>query len=90
MAIEGVAIDLYTMAEGCLRFSFPCGLRGYHEYRSVWTPRIDEELIAKHKSRNDFDRYAIAAFKTLPGTVRPSVVGHLPRGFTYGMIIHGG
>ena len=84
----------YVMAaSGCLKFAFPSGLRGFHEYRSVWTPRIDEELTATHESRNNFDRYEIAAFKTLPGTIRPSVVGHLPREisrFTYYVIVHGG
>ena len=80
-------------AGGCLKFTFPCGLRGFHEYRSVWTPRIDEELTATHESNNNFDRYAIAVFKTLPGTTRPSVVGHLPREisrFTYYVIVYGG
>ena len=73
-----------------LRFSFLCGLRGYHEYRSIWTPSIGEELGAKNKSHNV---HAIAALKLLPGTIRPSVVGHLPREisrFTYYIIIHGG
>ena len=75
---------------GSLRFSFLCGLRGYHEYRSVWTPSIGEELAAKIESHNIHDRYAIAALKLLPGTIRPSVVGHLPREisrFTYYIII---
>ena len=77
---------------GSLRFSFLCGLRGYHEYRSVWTPSIGEELAAKTESHNIHDRYAIAALKLLPGTIRLSVVGHLPREisrFTYYIIIYG-
>ena len=82
-----------TATSGCVKFTFPCGLRGFHEYRSVWTPTIDDELTATHESSNRFDRYAIAAFKMLPGTIRPSVVGHLPREisrFTYYVIVHGG
>ena len=39
---------------------------------------IDEELVAKSESHNVHDRYAIAALKLLPGTIFPSVVGHLP------------
>ena len=76
-----------------LRHSFLCGLRGYHEYRRVWTPTVAEELVVQHESHNAYDRYAIAALKLLPGTIRPSVIGHLPREisrFTYYIIIHGG
>ena len=80
MDIKGVAVGRNTMTvSSCLRFSFPCKLRAYHEYRSVWTPRIGKELTAKHESNNNFNRYTITVFKTLPGTIRPSVVGHLPR-----------
>ena len=61
--------------------------------RSASTPTMDDELTATHESSNRFDRYAIAAIKTLPGTIRPSVVGHLPREFfrfTYYVTVHGG
>ena len=30
-----------------------------------------EELVAKHESHNVCDRYTIAAFKLLPGTINP-------------------
>ena len=79
-----------------LRFTCLCGLRGYHKYRSVWTPTIGEELVAnKHENHNVRDRYAITAFKLLPGPIHPSVVGHLSREisrFIYYIIIiiHGG
>ena len=59
----------------------------------VWTPTIDDELTATHESSNRLDRYAIAAFKTLPGTIRPYVVGYLPREisrFTYYDTVRGG
>ena len=42
---------------------------------AVWTPRISEELVAKHENHNAFDRYAIVAPKSLPSTIRPSLVG---------------
>ena len=54
---------------------------------------MDEELVATNEADNIHDRYAIAAFKLLLGTVWPSIVGHLPceiSRFTYYMIIHGG
>ena len=53
----------------------------------------EEELIATLESSNNFDRYVIAAFKTQWGTIRPSVIGHLPweiSRFTYYVIVHGG
>ena len=80
-------------AGGRLKFTFPCGLRGFHEYHSMLTPTMGEELTAVHEDKNRFDRYAIAALKTLPGNIRPSTVGHLPREisrFTYYIIVHGG
>ena len=67
-----------TDSMGDLRFIFLCGLRGYHEYRSIWTPTIGEELVAKSEGHKVHDRYAIAVLKLLPGTIFPSVVGHLP------------
>lgn len=78
---------------GTVTFNFLCGLRGYHEYRSVWNPVVGESLRARHENDNAHDRYAIAAMKQLPGTIRPSVVGHLPREisrYTYYIILHGG
>ena len=85
--------DVAMAGGGSLRSSFLCGLRGYHEYHAIWTPTISEELVAKHENHNVHDRYAIATFKLLPGTIDPSVVGHLPREisrFTYYIIIYGG
>ena len=62
--------------------SFPCGLRGYHEYRAIWTPALHKILPTIHERSNPYDRYAIAACarNSLPGTlVVESTVGHLPR-----------
>ena len=76
-----------------VKFTFSCGLRGYHEYRSVWRPSLNEVLPAKHERNNPHDQYAIAAFKQRPGFLREEIVGHLPREisrFTYFIIVHGG
>ena len=43
-----------------VRYSFLCGLRGYHQYRLLWTPVLDEILTARSKIGNYFDCYAIA------------------------------
>ena len=73
-------------------FIFLCGLRGYHEYRSIWTPTLHEVLEAKQESGNAYDRFAIACTKKLPSRLTESVVGHLPKEvsmYTYYIILHG-
>ena len=75
-----------------VRFSFLCGLRGYHEYRSLWTPSLHEVLQAIHEPGNRYDPYAIACVKKLPGRIYESVVGHLPKEvsrITRFIILHG-
>ena len=63
-----------------LSLSFLCGLRGYHEYSAIWTPALHEILPTIHQRSNPYDRYAIAARKSLLGTSAvESTVGHLPR-----------
>ena len=62
-----------------LHLSFPCGLRGYHVYRTVWNPQLNEILPTVHEHGNRYDRFAIAARKRLPGTTSASTVGHLPK-----------
>ena len=39
-------------------------------YSKDWQPRTNEVLSAIHERNNVYDRYAIAAQKRLPGTVR--------------------
>ena len=75
-----------------LRFSFLCGIRGYHEYRVRWVPALNEVLSTKREIHNRHDCYAIAVMKRLPGSLSDSVVGHLPREisrYTYYIIVHG-
>ena len=76
-----------------LSLSFPCGSRGYHEYRALWTPILHKILPSIHERSNPYDRYAIAARKSLPGTLAvESTVGHLPREisrFTRFIMLHG-
>ena len=62
-----------------LRLSFSCGLRGYHEYRAIWTPALHDTLPTVHETSNPYDRYAIAARKCLPGYLVEVTVGHLPK-----------
>ena len=63
------------------KIQFPCGLRGYHKYRSVRAPTQEELLVAQQECNNPFDTYAIACIKlvTLVGISRQQVVEHLPK-----------
>ena len=75
-----------------LKITFLCGLRGYHEYRTVWNPVLNEKLHARQQRNNPHDRYAIAALYRQPETGREEIVGHLPREvsrFTSFIINHG-
>jgi hypothetical protein len=75
-----------------LRFSFLCGSRGYHEYRTIWSPNVYEVLSVEHEASNTYDQYAIALKKRLPGRITNSVVGHLPKElsrFVRFIILHG-
>ena len=69
-------------------FVFLCGLRGYHEYRSVWTPTLHEVVKAKQESGNCYDRFVIACTKKLPSRLTESVVGHLPKEVSRYVHIH--
>ena len=67
------------MATTDVSLTFCCGLRGYHVYRTVWTPVLLETLYVIHDSDNVVDQHAIAARKRLPGSVMGSTVEHLPK-----------
>ena len=54
---------------GSATFSFSCGLRGHHEYRSIWDPTVNEILSTRHESYNPHDQYAVAATKMLPSSL---------------------
>ena len=66
-----------------IRFVFLCGSRGYHEYRTIWTPTLHEVLGAKQEPGNAYDRFAIACTKKLP-----SRLTEVSR-YTYYIILHG-
>ena len=53
---------------------FTCAVRGYHNYRAVWEPKVNEILNCSHE-QNFFDRFAI---KTTKENHNNKIVGHLP------------
>ena len=67
------------MDQTSLNFKFLCGLRGLYMYSDKWKPRIGERISIVHEKRNIHDINAMAGKKTLPGTLAPSIIGHLPK-----------
>ena len=64
--------------DGCCLFSIESMIRGYHEYKSIWSdPMLEEELECKREPGNPHDTHAVAVIKTISGSI--ATVGHLPR-----------
>ena len=55
-------------------FQFTAAIRGYHVFRKIWEPVIEEELKCAHKVGNEYNVFSI---KTCHGNGK--TVGHLPR-----------
>ena len=49
-------------------------IKGYHAYKSTWSPTIGEQLVAEHEPNNSHDKFAVAIIKS------GKVVGHLKKG----------
>ena len=47
-------------------------VKGYHEYKSIWTPKIGEILSTERESGNLEDKYTVCVKK------ENEIVGHLP------------
>lgn len=67
-------MKMATVLSTDITFYFICGLRGYHVYQTVWSPRLNENLATEHERNNLYDRHAIAGKKNLPGRLTSSVV----------------
>ena len=66
------------MLDGCCRFSLESMIRGYHEYKSIWSdPTLGEELEYKREPGNPHDTHAVAVIKMISGS--NVTAGHLPR-----------
>ena len=60
-------------------FDFITGLRGFHVYRDIWKPSLNQFINFKQEKNNRYDRFAVAGMTILPGTLAASIVGHMPR-----------
>ena len=49
-------------------------VKGYHVYKNIWKPPVNEELETKMEPDNVMDKYAVCVKKNI------SIVGHLPLG----------
>ena len=49
-------------------------VKGYHEYKSIWTRKIGEMLLTEREPGNMVDKYAVCVKK------ENEIVGHLPLG----------
>ena len=56
-------------------------IRGYHIYKRIWTPTIDEQLDAFRATDNTRDLYAVAVKKSA------DIVGQIPRKISAGCSI---
>ena len=53
-------------------FIIDSAIRGFHVYKSLWTPKIGEELSTVRETSNTHDRFAVTIQK---GTL---TIGHVP------------
>ena len=67
-----------STSEAVSTIKFVTGLRGYHVYRSDWKPFVKQPLSFKQEKDNKHDRFAVSGKALLPGTLFPSIVGHIP------------
>ena len=49
-------------------------MKGYHEYKSIWTPKIGEILSNEREPANLVDKYVLCVKK------KNKIVGHQPLG----------
>ena len=54
-------------------FEFTAAVRGFHVYRDIWLPYINETLKCFHELGNAYDVFTV---KCMKGNM---IVGHLPR-----------
>ena len=49
-------------------------VRGYHDYKDLWTPHVGQTLATMAETTNPLDRFAVAVL------LGDDMVGHLPKG----------
>ena len=68
---------LKQLAMASISFEVRSSIRGYHIYKTVWTPYIGETLPCCQENTNGHDPFAVKVLQ-LSGEDE-TIVGHLPR-----------
>ena len=58
---------------------FESCIRGYHVYKNIWNPTVNEVLSCARDTTNEHDPFAVMVTKTVAPPAGTSVVGHLPK-----------
>ncbi len=66
-----MAANTGTADENCFKFSSV--VHGFHVYRNIWSPKLDEVLICQRDVNNSVDKHAVSVLKN------GHTVGHVPR-----------
>ena len=56
-----------TCNNGKIHFQVNCASRGCHVYRSIWSSKIGQNLVARQEVGNDHDPFAMAVGDNIPG-----------------------
>ena len=67
------------MVSTMLSSEFFCGLRGFRVYCAKCKPRVADKNMIFYEKGNPHDENAMAGTKTLPGTLAPSIIRHVPK-----------
>ena len=70
---------LMMTAASMFKHTVDSAIRGFHIYRSAWTPVLHEQLTASQEHGNAEDWFAVAVLMVDASTPAPSIVGYLPR-----------
>ncbi len=66
-------------------FELESVIRGYHEYKHVWTPVLNEMLSTEVETANPHDTYAVGVVSDKLGTV-----GHVPKKMSNSLLTRNG
>jgi len=62
---------------------FTTALRGFHVYRSEWTPQLDSQLSLSKELKNPSDKFAVVGQTNIPGKLCLVTVGQMSRHIWY-------
>ena len=60
-------------SEDIAEFVMESVIRGHHVYKTIWQPRVGEQLALEREDCNSCDRHAVSVMK------EGAIVGHIPQ-----------